>query len=46
MSPCIVRLGQFGNEKDNPSKCRKTAHSAATIVFRMAVLALDRIICI
>jgi len=29
--------GQFGNEKDNPSKCQKAAHSAATIVFRMTV---------
>ncbi|MEB2679483.1 SWIM zinc finger family protein (plasmid) [Bradyrhizobium japonicum] len=26
--------GQFGNEKDNPSKCGETAHSAATIVFQ------------
>ena len=26
--------GQFGNEKDNPSKCQETPHSAATIVFQ------------
>ena len=26
--------GQFGNEKDNPSKCQETAHSAATVVFQ------------
>ena len=25
---------QFGNEKDNPSKCQQTAHSTATIVFQ------------
>src|SRR5271167_3741234 len=26
--------GQFGNEKDNPSKCQETAHAATTIVFQ------------